>query len=96
MKRVPAAAAAFCVVVSAAARADRAEGDKCAASLTPQARLIYDTALTRPIEGASLYDLLTERVRTLVLTGKVGLFDARPAAETAADCLRLVQIWPHG
>ena len=88
--------AAILVIGATTAGADQADGDRCRATLTAQGKVIYDTALAEPMEGASLYDLLTARVRALVLTGKVGLFDAKPAAEAAAECLRQIHPWPPG
>jgi hypothetical protein len=87
-------AALLCIMGGTTAHPDEPDGDRCAALLTPTARVIYDTAMARPIPGASLKELLTTRVRALVLSGQVSLFDARPAAETAADCLREARPWP--
>jgi hypothetical protein len=95
MKRIT-ALAALLVSGIALARADQPDADRCAASLTPKARLIYASAVVEPMPDASLRDLLTARVRSMVISGQIGLFEARSAAEAAADCLRLAHSWPPG
>jgi hypothetical protein len=52
--------------------------------------MIYDAAV-RNMKGIdTLRDTVVAQTRSLVMTGKISEADARPAAEKAGTCLRLL------
>lgn len=73
------------------AHADRPAADRCAASLSPNSRAIYDRSLTDVVSGQSITDVVSTVTRAMVFAGLLPVGDARPSAIAAADCLKLVR-----
>jgi hypothetical protein len=74
-----------------AARADEGAANACAASLTPQARMIFDAVMTDPKPAVPLRHVLATTLASLVYGGRLPLRDARSAAERASECLRIAR-----
>jgi hypothetical protein len=85
------AALAILVVLPTAALADRREADACAASLPVEAKLIYDAALPSITPSAVIRDILPDKVRPLVMAGKVSRNTGRASAEAAGQCLKYLK-----
>lgn len=66
---------------------DQAAADLCARTLSPNARLVYDSIGPRVKAQSDIRALLLEGVRPLVMAGRLAFADARPAAISAAACL---------
>jgi len=81
----------LCLLATQGARADSATADSCAASLQPHARLVFDAVIARPRPEATLRSLIEARVRELVFMDRLMMSAARPAAEAASLCLRIVR-----
>ena len=86
--RFPIAAGLVLLATSSAALADRAAADRCAASLQPAGKALYDASLSEVLGGESVRDALTGNARSMVMGGQLSRSDARPAAEAAAPCLQ--------
>ncbi len=52
--------------------------------------MIYDASVQNMKSLATLRETVTEQTRSLVMSGKIGEAGARPAAEKAGECLRLM------
>ena len=77
------------LVATPLAHADKAAANRCAASLQPYARLIFDAVIARPQPELMLRSVIEARTRELVFTDRLMVGDARPAAEAASQCLRI-------
>lgn len=75
-------------LVSIDARADTATANACAATLSPDARLIYDKTFPQLKPNSNLRDLLTNNTRTLVIRGSISRTKARASATDASRCLQ--------
>ena len=73
------------------AHADQQAGDNCAAALQPGARLVFNAVTAKPQPAVALDTVLEARVRELVFTDRLTVRAARPAAEAASACLRMVR-----
>lgn len=71
--------------------ADPAAAEACAAKLRPNARHIYGLAAPEMQPTTVLKDILTVKVRPLVMTGKLTITEAANGADSAADCLKLLK-----
>jgi hypothetical protein len=91
MIRHVAATGLIVLFAAGAAAGDRAAADRCAASLPPVSKTMYDKALPAVLAGQSMEDALTAVVRPMVIWGPISVADARPAAEAAATCLKLAK-----
>jgi hypothetical protein len=91
MKKTISGTALLCLVVTHAAAADSPAASKCAASLQPYARLVFDAVTSNPEPGSTLRALLEARVRELVFMDRLVMAAARPAAEAASQCLRIAR-----
>jgi hypothetical protein len=60
----------------------------CAASLTPLALKIYHEAGANLRPDTSITDLVRNVIRPMVASGKLGVGDARQAAEADGLCLK--------
>jgi hypothetical protein len=69
------------------AQADTKAAAACAEGLPGEARVIYDDAAPVSAKGGDIKALLTTRVRSLVIAGKVSRGTARTSAEAAGKCL---------
>jgi len=77
------------VLAGQEAHADGAAAQACAAKLPKDAQTIFGATLPQLAPGADLRDPLTTTTRQLVMDGKIDRANARPAAMSAAKCLRL-------
>ena len=82
-----AATVALLALAATPAIADPAAGAACAANLGPAASTIYQAAAPDLHADTKLPDLLREKVRPMVISGKIDQSTARPAAQSAAACL---------
>ena len=73
------------------ASAEEAAANTCAASLAPEARLVFDTVQANPQPTIPLRRVLATEVEGLVSGGELSIFSARSAATAAADCLRIAR-----
>jgi hypothetical protein len=64
--------------------------DKCAQGLPADSKMIYDASIKAMTSLATLRDTVTSQTRSLVMSGKISQDAARPAAEKAGTCLRLL------
>ena len=69
------------------AQADTKAAAACAEGLPSEAKVIYDDAAPASAKGGDIKALLTTRVRSLVIAGKVTRGTARSSAEAAGKCL---------
>lgn len=74
--------------IAAPARADMAASAACAAKLGPQTFKICQEAGPSLKPDTSISDLLRNVVRPMVISGKLGMTEAKQAAETAGLCLK--------
>ena len=85
----------FIVIASLAvaltpARADRAAGDACAASLSAPSQQIYHCTLAAKPTPDTAKQIVTAQTEKLMQEGKLSMFSARSAAQAAGKCLQLV------
>lgn len=83
--------AAVICVLPITASANRAAADACAASLTPEARLIFDAAAPSITPTTEIRPVLEEKTRALVSSGRVSRSSARGSATAAGNCLKQLQ-----
>ena len=83
--------AALACALPAAASANRASAEACAASLAPEARLIFDAAAPSIAPNVEIRPVLEEKTRALVSSGRVSRSSARGSATAAGNCLRQLQ-----
>lgn len=62
----------------------------CAAGLPAESKMIYDAALRNMKSLETLRDTVVAETRSLVEAGRIPEAEARPAAEKAGTCLRLL------
>ncbi|MFO1149524.1 MAG: hypothetical protein U1E62_14200 [Alsobacter sp.] len=75
---------------SPASAAGAQAADSCAKGLSTESRMIYD-ATVRAMKGPStIRDTVVAQTKALVMEGKIAEANARPAAEAAGACLRLL------
>ena len=74
----------------AQAAAPNAAATQCARGLPADSKMIYDASVQNMKSLATLRETVTEQTRSLVMSGKIGEAGARPAAEKAGECLRLM------
>jgi azurin len=74
---------------AAPALAGTAEAQSCAGSLDANSQLIFNTALPQVAPGADLKGVVTNVTKSLVKSGQISRGDARPAAMSAGECLKL-------
>lgn len=80
------ACAAAVLVAGAAARADQAAGNACAASLTPDGKAIYSAVMAAGNTG-DLRSLVTDTTKSLAMSGQIDRGNARSNAQAAGQCL---------
>jgi hypothetical protein len=73
---------------SAAAGSPAAES--CAKGLSTDSKMIYDATVKAMKGPATIYDTVVAQTKALVTAGKIAEPNARPAAEAAGTCLRLL------
>ena len=82
----------FSCIAAESAHADNVANvaaNKCAATLQPHARLVFDAVAAIPRPELSLRSLIEARVRELIFSDRLMMTAARPAAEEASQCLRI-------
>ena len=78
-------------VIPAVVRADQASALACSASLSSDAKLIYDKTAPTVKPDTIIKDALSAVVRPMVMNGSMTQAVARPAAEAAGECLKLLK-----
>ena len=86
-----AACVVFSVIGATAAFADTKKAQSCAADLSADSKLIYDQSAQDVAGGADVKSTLESKTRALVMGGKVARSNARPSAEAAGNCLKLLK-----
>lgn len=66
------------------------EADTCAKALPAESRLIYDATVKNMKGTDTIRDTVVAQTKALVVAGKIPEANARPAAEAAGTCLRLL------
>jgi hypothetical protein len=79
------------LALTGGARADQAAASACAARLSPEARTIYARVAPGVTPATDLREAVTSATRGLVMSGTMSRDAARPAAEAAGECLRLLK-----
>lgn len=79
------------LALPAAVRADQAAATSCAAQLSKDGRLIYDKTAPTVTAKTDIKDAVTSTTRPLVMNGTMSRETARPAAEAAGECLKLLK-----
>ena len=82
---------AMLLVLPAAVLADQASAAACSAGLSSDAKLIYDKTAPTVNPATVIKDALTAVVRPMVMNGSMTQAVARPAAEAAGECLKLLK-----
>lgn len=71
--------------------ADQASAAACSAGLSSDAKLIYDKTAPTVKPATVIKDALSAVVRPMVTNGSMTQAVARPAAEAASECLKLLK-----
>jgi hypothetical protein len=79
------------VCLTTVAHADRKAADGCAASLSPQARQIYEATLASNPTPGTARGIVVAQVEKLIGEGKLTMADARAAGEAAGSCLKMLE-----
>jgi len=77
--------------MSGLAFADTMNSETCAASLTPTGKTIYEAVAPFVEAETNLIKLLKEKVRPLVMSGKLKRKDAKANAPLAGECLSILK-----
>jgi hypothetical protein len=64
--------------------------DTCAKGLPADSKMIFDATVQNMKGPDSIRDTVTEQTKALVMAGKLNRANARPAAEAAGTCLKLL------
>ncbi|TPK65528.1 hypothetical protein FJ546_10070 [Mesorhizobium sp. B2-4-19] len=67
--------------------AANAASNPCAASLSPDAKLIYGAVVKEAPTPSTLKQIVTDKTRELVLSSTIAMSTARSNAKAAADCI---------
>jgi hypothetical protein len=84
-------ALALLLALPTAAQADQATASACANQLSPNGRMIYDKTAPTVTAKTDIKDAVTGVARPLVMNGTMSRDAARPAAEAAGECLKLLK-----
>lgn len=71
--------------------ANQKSADDCASKLPKDSAAIYSNTVAQISPGANIKDLVVEITRGLVMDGRLSRANARPAAEAAGNCLKLIR-----
>lgn len=71
--------------------ADPKKAQSCAGSLQPESKLIFEQSAADVSAGGDIKSILASKTRALVIGGKVTRSTARPSAEAAGECLKLLK-----
>src|ERR1700722_15320320 len=83
--------AVMLICSASAALADEAAARACAASLAPGARMVFDTVMADPPPDTPLRRVLATPLASLVYGARLPLSEARSAAGSASECLRIAR-----
>ena len=83
------AAVAVLPFAASPALANRAAADACAAKLPANSKLIYAATVDSVKANVKLADVVRDKTRSLVMSGKLSRGEAKGAAEAAGQCLKL-------
>ena len=72
-----------------AAQANRADGDACAAALSPESQQIYRGTLASKPTPQNGREIVVAQTEKLIQEGRLNMFNARAAAEAAGKCLEI-------
>jgi hypothetical protein len=64
--------------------------DSCAKGLSTESKMIYDATVKAMKGPSTIRDTVVAQTKALVMEGKIAEANARPAAEAAGTCLRLL------
>lgn len=84
-------AIAVFVFLPAAAFANQQAADSCAAKLPKNPAAIYSASVTQISPDSDIRAIVTNVTRGMVMNGDLSRGDAKPAAEAAGACLRLLR-----
>jgi hypothetical protein len=73
------------------AQADQAAATACAAGLSAEGKLIYAKTAPEVTPATDLREAVTAVARSMVIGGQMTREVARPAAEAAGECLKLLK-----
>ncbi|WP_341991140.1 hypothetical protein [Azorhizobium sp. AG788] len=90
MKILTLAAALGLICAASAASADRPAADKCAAKLSADAQTIYKASAPLITPGADARAVITDQTKAMVMNGSLSRGAAKPAAEAAGTCIKLI------
>ncbi len=90
MKTLIASAGLVLALGSAAAWADKAAADTCAAGLSPDAKTIYSASIGS-ISSGDVKSVVTAATKSLAEAGTIARGTARDSAMAAAQCLEMAQ-----
>lgn len=79
------------LLLPVAASANQQQADQCAASLSAEAKTIYDAVSPQASGSSDLRATITGTTRSLVSSGQVNRSSARSSAEAAAQCLAMLR-----
>jgi hypothetical protein len=88
MKFLP--ATGVLVMFPVVALANQQAADDCAAKLPKNAAAIYSASAPQISPGANIRTIVTSVTRGMVRSGSLSRSEARPAAESAGSCLKLL------
>lgn len=91
MKTLALAVTLGALCCATAASADQASANKCAAGLSAQGQQIYAASAPQVTPGADLRGIITAQTKSMVMSGAMSRDAAKPAAEAAGKCLKLLQ-----
>lgn len=83
--------ASMLLVFPTMVRADQASALACSVSLSSDAKLIYEKTAPTVKPATNIKDALSAVVRPMVMNGSMTQAVARPAAEAAGECLKLLK-----
>lgn len=79
------------LLAASAAWADAKQAQSCAGGLAPESKLIYDSSAAEVSAGGDIKSVLESKTRALVIGGQIARSNARPNAEAAGACLKLLK-----
>jgi hypothetical protein len=79
------------LLLPAVALADQQAADACAAQLQKDAAAIYSASVAQISPGANVREIVRSVTRGMVRSGNLNRSGAKPAAESAGACLKLLR-----
>lgn len=78
-------------LLATSAWADVKQAQSCAGNLTPESKMIYDASAPDVSAGGEIKSIVESKTRSLVMGGKIARANARPSAEAAGACLKMLK-----